>query len=266
MRSTFLFTVAAPIVIAAALFAGCGDDDDSGVTVAFADPTDGATVHGAVPLTMTADGIAIEEAGEVRDGAGHFHVIADAGCLDAGAAIGKDADHVHFGNGQSDGVIYLEPGEHDLCLQVGDGVHSALDVTDTVSITVGVTSRDEWCAVMAEVDELSAAVDELDDFAAAQVGFENVSRLLAQLSATIDFVDDEPESEIGGVTASPRDHVGFSLAFAADVAHAFTTAPDWDAAYEAAEAVYEDAAKGYDRNETELPGAGWIEGTCGIDL
>jgi hypothetical protein len=28
----------------------------------------------------------------------------------------RDADHVHFGGGQSEGTIYLEPGVHELCL------------------------------------------------------------------------------------------------------------------------------------------------------
>jgi outer membrane murein-binding lipoprotein Lpp len=257
--STFLVT---GLVVATVLLAGCGDEDKD-ATVAFAEPADGATVHGAVPLTMTADGIAIEASGEAREGAGHFHVIADAGCVDAGTAIGSDADHVHFGDGQSAGVIYLEPGEHDLCLQAGDGVHSALDITDSIAITVDITNRDEWCAVMSEVDELMAEVDQLEDFAQAQAGFEQLARLVAQLSHRIDFVDDEPESEIGGVTASPRGHVHASLTFAANTAHAITTAPDWDTAYEELDALYEAAPNDA---ETELPGADWIENACGIDL
>ena len=121
------------------VLAGCGDD--SSPSVSLVSPSDGDVVAGPVQLVMAADGVTIEEAGEVNDGAGHFHVIAEAGCLDAGSAIGKDADHVHFGGGQSDGVVYLGPGDHELCLQVGDGVHSALDITDTISIAVNVQDR-----------------------------------------------------------------------------------------------------------------------------
>ena len=259
--STFRVTIVG-LVAAAALLAGCGDDNDD-ATVAFAEPADGVTVHGAVPLMMTADGIAIEPSGEARDGAGHFHVIADAGCVDAGTTIGRDADHVHFGDGQQEGLIYLEPGQHDLCLQVGDGVHSALDITESTSITVDITSRDEWCAVMSEVDELMAEVDQLEDLSQAQVGFENLARLLAQLSDRVDFVDDEPESEIGSITASPRGHVQASLAFAAGIARSVTTAPDWDTAFEEIEALYE--ADPHDAG-TELPGGDWIENACGVDL
>ena len=261
-RSSSLGVTVAGVLVATALLAGCGDDDD-GPTVAFTEPTDGATVHGVVPLAMTSDGIAIEAAGEVRDGAGHFHVIADAGCVDTGEAIGKDADHLHFGNGQSEGVIYLGPGSHQLCLQVGDGVHSALDVTDSISLTVDIADRDEWCAVASEVDELVAVADDLDDFAASQASFENLARLIAQLSDGIDHVDDEPEYEIGGVTASPREHVDASLTFMTSVSEAITTASDWDAAFAEIDALY--AADRYG-SESELPGGRWIESTCGIDL
>lgn len=258
-RSTLLTVTG---LVAGVLLAGCGADD-VGPTVAFAEPTDGAVVHGPVALTMTADGITIEASGEAREGAGHFHVIADAGCADAGTAIGKDADHLHLGGGQFTGVIYLEPGPHDLCLQVGDGVHAALDITDTVSITVDIADREQWCDVIAEVDVLFGEADDVDEFAQAQAGFENVGRLIAQLSDAIDVVDDAPESEIGGVTASPRGHVHATLAFAASVAGAITAAPDWDTAFDEIDALYD--ASPYPA-DTELPGAEWIEQACGIDI
>ena len=132
-------------------------------TVSFAAPGDGDHVAGRVALTMAAEGITIEPAGDVHEGAGHFHVIADRGCLDAGASIVKDNDHVHFGGGQTDGFIYLEPGVHELCLQIGDGVHLAQDVTASVSVDVGIDNVDEWCAVIGQVDEMFSTVDGSDD-------------------------------------------------------------------------------------------------------
>ena len=162
---------------------------------------------------MVAQGITIEEAGEVKDGAGHFHVIADAGCVDAGDAITKDADHVHFGKGQTSGTIYLEPGRHELCLQVGDGVHTALDITDTVKVTVGIGDQSEWCSVIGEVDELFAASDEEAEFRAQQGTFENVRRLLAELSASTEFVDDSVRGDVDETVANDSgvlrgDHAG----------------------------------------------------------
>jgi hypothetical protein len=230
--------------------AGCGDDDPA-ATASFAEPTDGATVHGTIQLAMTADGITIEEAGEARDGAGHFHVLADQDCLDEGASIGKDADTVHFGGGQTEGTITLGPGDHDLCLQVGDGVHTALDVTDSVSVTVAIIDRDGWCAVMDQLDQLIEATEiSEDDFAAQQIGWENVDRLAAQLLEGIDQVDADAAAEVtDGITGASR------------LARAVTQADNADDARSAIDAVFESLIE-----DGKIPGQTWIEDTCGIDL
>ena len=127
--------------------------------MSFSKPADGAHIAGGVLVEMAADGITIEPAGEVHEGAGHFHVIADDGCVDPGAAVPKDADHIHFGKAQTSGTIYLGPGEHELCLQTGDGAHVALEPTDRITVDVGVRDRDEWCAVTKEVDDLFLTAD-----------------------------------------------------------------------------------------------------------
>lgn len=247
MRARRLTAAAALFLIAGA--AACSDDDDDDVSVELTAPEDGATVAGGVALVMTAEGITIEPAGAVSDGAGHFHVIADDGCVAAGETVPEDADHVHLGEGQADGVIYLEPGRHELCLQVADGAHTALDATDRVTVEVGVTDRDGWCEVVGAVDELFEATDNSgDEFAVKQVGYENIRRLLAQLSAAIDIVD-----------ADVRDDVHASLAFGANVAGAFVGAADEEAAGEAVEALREGV-------EPPLPGAAWIDETCGVDI
>jgi len=53
--------------------ASCGDE---GPTATLTSPSGNAAVAGGVALAMTADGVTIEPAGEVRGGSGHFHVIA----------------------------------------------------------------------------------------------------------------------------------------------------------------------------------------------
>ena len=229
----------------------CGSDgaDDSGPTAEFSEPADGATVAGGVPVEMVAQGITIEEAGEVNDGAGHFHVIADAGCVDVGEGITKDGDHVHFGKAQMSGTIYLEPGSHDLCLQVGDGVHEALDVTDTITVEVGIGSRDEWCAVVGEVDGLFAASDEEEEFAAQQGIVENARRLLTQLGASTEFVDES-------VRADVEETVAMTLEFSAAIAGA----ADESAAEAALAPLYESSPEG------EEEASAWILDTCGVDI
>jgi hypothetical protein len=63
----------------------------------------------------------------------------DVPCVEPGQPIPKDAQHLHFGKGQTDGKIDLQAGQHTLCLQAGDGTHTALDLTDEIEVTVDAT-------------------------------------------------------------------------------------------------------------------------------
>jgi hypothetical protein len=134
-----------------ALFAAAcgGTDKKAGVAVtavnpakprvAFVTPVDGATVRSPVTLTMTAMGLLVEpvDDGSIHPGAGHLHVMIDARCLPVGSPIPKDEAHVHFGKPpQQTGELTLSPGPHTLCLQAGDGSHTALGITQQISITV----------------------------------------------------------------------------------------------------------------------------------
>ena len=244
------------VTAAVALLGGGGTvaatpEDESEATVTFASPVEGASIAGSVPLAMTAEGITIEAAGEVHSGAGHFHVIADAGCVADGESIVRDADHVHFGGGQDAGVIYLEPGIHELCLQVGDGIHTALDITDRLTIDVGISTLDEWCAVIDEVDVLFEATDTTDDeFAVRQVGYENIRRLITQLDDGLHLVPSDVRAELTS-----------SLGFATDLVTAFTEAPDETTAYETIESVFS-RFEGAD----DLPGTDWVAEQCGTDI
>jgi hypothetical protein len=216
-------------VLALALpIAACAGDSADTAAVSFSAPADGATLAGGVPLRMAADGITIEEAGEIRDGAGHFHVSADDGCVAPGTAVPRDADHVHFGAGQSEGTVYLDPGTHELCLQAGDGAHTALDATDTVTITIGITSVEAWCAVIEEVADLFDSVEAADEpFEVKQAGYGNLRRLFAQLQAGTAHLD-----------ADIREGVEADLRFGDSIANAFAQAAD-PAAAEAALAQIE---------------------------
>lgn len=128
--------------------AACGDDDgddgsgrdegDAGAASAeFTAPADGAEVSSPVEVEMAAEGIDIVEAAEPAEGEGHFHVIVDhPGCIEPGDVIPEDDTHHHFGDASTSAEIDLEPGEHSLCLQIGDGTHNALDATHEIDITV----------------------------------------------------------------------------------------------------------------------------------
>ena len=247
MGCTRVWRLAGIGAVTALALAACGDD---GATVSLKTPTDGAAVAGAVELVMAADGITIEEAGEARDGAGHFHVIADDGCVATGEPVPKDADHVHFGSGASTGSIYLEPGEHELCLQAADGVHNALAVTDTISVNVGVDSLDDWCIVVGQIDELFTETDNSDDdFAVKQLGYENITRLIAQAVAGAEHID-----------ATARDDVLTSIDVADALASTFANAADEFAVADEVTEIF--TTRG---DDMEL-GAPYIADTCGIDV
>ena len=146
------------VAVVGTVLAGCGDDGGGQGTapeptvtlaststtapapapsVSFTEPADGATVASPVKVKMQATNFAIEPAGEIKPGSGHFHIMVDAGCIATGEVIPKDDTHVHYGMGQTEAELTLAAGRHTLCLQAGDGAHTALDLTDTITITVG---------------------------------------------------------------------------------------------------------------------------------
>ena len=114
-----------------------GEATEGAASVAFVSPKDGDTVSAPAAVEMlAAPAITIEEAGEVREGAGHFHIMVDTPCVEQGQTIPSDDQHVHFGDGSTQTELELEPGEHTLCLQAGDGAHTAIGQTDEITITV----------------------------------------------------------------------------------------------------------------------------------
>lgn len=137
---------------AALIIAGCGDDsdeDNGGSDEAAEDAgSDGDIAEGSAELVTPADGDEVSNPFEVRmatddveiaEGGMHFHLIVDAGCVDPGEPIPvteEDERYRHYGDGSDEDEIELEPGDHELCLQVGDVAHIAQDITDEVSITV----------------------------------------------------------------------------------------------------------------------------------
>jgi hypothetical protein len=119
-------------------------------------PEDGATVEPTFTVTMTAEGLAIESAGDVVEASGHFHLIVDGDCLPAGEQIPADETHIHLADGASETELTLPAGEHTLCLQAGDGRHAALDLTDEITVTVAVAGGEAETGTAAEGEPLEA--------------------------------------------------------------------------------------------------------------
>lgn len=113
-----------------------GGEEEVDTKVFFTQPLDGAAVRAPLQVAMGAEGLVVEPAGPVREGAGHFHVVVDSACVEAGKTIPADATHHHFGKAQTQATLDLSPGEHTLCLQAGDGAHTAFGATDRITVAV----------------------------------------------------------------------------------------------------------------------------------
>ena len=116
-----------------------------GPGVRFVSPADGAVVPSKFDVTMMANELTVEPAGEINPDAGHFHILVDTDFVPAGDIIINDTQHIHYGKGQLTTTLELAPGEHVLRLQFANGAHVALDgpqYQDTITVTVATTATD----------------------------------------------------------------------------------------------------------------------------
>lgn len=105
-------------------------------SVTVLEPASGATVSSPFRVRIAADNFELAPAGRTRDGEGHWHVMSGTGCLEPGTVIPKDDSHFHVGSGADTAELNLAPGDHELCVQIGDGFHVAVAITETFTVTV----------------------------------------------------------------------------------------------------------------------------------
>ena len=111
----------------------------AGAEVYFISPKDGEAVTSPVTVRFGLKGMGVVPAGMAFDGAGHHHLIVDAKTPPLDAPIPADANHLHFGKGQTETSVPLKPGKHTLQLIVGDQLHVPHDpavVSKVITITV----------------------------------------------------------------------------------------------------------------------------------
>ncbi|MEZ4520248.1 MAG: DUF4399 domain-containing protein [Thermomicrobiales bacterium] len=104
--------------------------------VYFESPEHGQVVTNPVVLELGSDHVAIEPAGEAREGSGHFTVIVDAPCLGPGELMPVDDQHIQLNEGETSIELNLFSGEHRLCLQLTDGAGIAQPATDIIHVFV----------------------------------------------------------------------------------------------------------------------------------
>lgn len=142
---------ATTVAIAAALAAGQAAAQATpsleGTTVYFVNLEDGDTVSGPVTIIFGLDGMGIAPAGVEWPDTGHHHILlnrapfleSELGDEELELNIPADENHRHFGGGQTQTTLELEPGEHTLQLVLGDHDHIPHDppiYSERITITV----------------------------------------------------------------------------------------------------------------------------------
>jgi hypothetical protein len=111
----------------------------AGVVLYFIAPQDGAKVANPVTVRFGLKGMGVAPAGIAMAGTGHHHLLIDATLPPFDRPIPSDDRHVHFGKGQTETVVNLTAGRHQLQLLLGDHLHLPHDravISAPITITV----------------------------------------------------------------------------------------------------------------------------------
>ena len=92
--------------------------------VYFIQPQDGDVISGGkVKVIFGLSGMGVAPAGIEKKNTGHHHLLINVVELPMNMPIPSDANHKHFGGGQTETVLELAPGEHTLQLILADHLH-----------------------------------------------------------------------------------------------------------------------------------------------
>jgi hypothetical protein len=87
-------------------------------------PANGATVSSPFTVRFGLRGMGVAPAGVTTPNTGHHHLLIDVETLPPdNLPIPNDANHRHFGLGQTETELTLPPGQHTLQLVLGDALH-----------------------------------------------------------------------------------------------------------------------------------------------
>jgi uncharacterized protein DUF4399 len=108
--------------------------------IAISEPANGATVSSPVKVCMVAHGVTVEPAKRgVNDGNGHHHILIDTDLpRDLSKGIGKDAQHIHMGDGSICKEVKLDAGIHVIRALFAKGNHVPYNPAITATVIVNV--------------------------------------------------------------------------------------------------------------------------------
>lgn len=112
----------------------------AGAELYFIAPADGATVGKDFTVRFGLKGMGVAPAGVTTEKTGHHHLLIDVAELPPmNLPLPNDAQHKHFGGGQTEVSLSLPPGKHTLQLILGDALHIPFDppiVSPKITVTV----------------------------------------------------------------------------------------------------------------------------------
>ena len=82
----------------------------AGAMVYIISPADGDEVESPVTVVFGISGAGVAPAGIDLPNTGHHHLLVDTELTNMGSPIPADAQHIHFGGGQTETTIELAPG------------------------------------------------------------------------------------------------------------------------------------------------------------
>ena len=108
-------------------------------SVYFIEPSDGDTVAGTFTVKFGLSGMGVAPSGVKKDKTGHHHLLINVDKFEPGMPLPADDNHRHFGGGQTETELTLEPGEYTLQLVLGNYVHIPHDppvISNKITVTV----------------------------------------------------------------------------------------------------------------------------------
>ena len=110
------------------------------VAVYIISPASGEIVTSPFQVKFGLRGMGVAPAGVAKNNTGHHHLLIDVKQLpDLDKPVPADANHRHFGGGQTETMLELLPGVHTLQLLLGDQLHVPHNpplVSEKISIRV----------------------------------------------------------------------------------------------------------------------------------
>ena len=107
--------------------------------VYFINLEDGDRVESPFLIQFGLSGMGIAPAGTDRSNTGHHHLLINVDDIDLSKPIPSSSNHIHFGGGQTESLVYLMPGDYSMQLVLGDMTHTPHNppiISQRINITV----------------------------------------------------------------------------------------------------------------------------------